>query len=127
MIGINFKPFGHWLYDFWKQKEETFIDYIGYKYYFNQENRSRLLYVCKQVNYRGRFDAEELIQIQELGIPFIRIGGLNLNGFRERTSPISYDTFVTYLVNICDNKFTKEQIKQTIENDSIASKSNNIK
>lgn len=120
MIKINFNPFGHWLYDLWKQKEkeQTFLDYLSIKYLFNQDMVDKLQEVCKQVKVRGRFDAEELTRIQELGIPLGQIDGFNLSGFRERTSPVSYDTFVGYLANICDNKFTKEQIKQTIENDN---------
>lgn len=115
---INFNPFVHWLYELWyKKSEQTFIEYAGLKYFLNQEQRDDLKNVCKQVEYKGRFDAEELIRIQELGIPLGQIDGFNLSGFRERTSPASYDTFVVYLVNICDNKFTVEQIKQTIEND----------
>jgi len=116
---INFNPFGHWLHDLWKQreKEQTFLDYAGLKYFFNQEMKFRFYYACKQVYRKGVFNLEDLRQIQELGIPLGQIDGFNLTGFQERTSPASYDTFVGYLINICDNKFTKEQIKQTIENE----------
>jgi len=128
MIKINFNTFGHWLYDFWKQKEELdFLDYAGMKYLFNQDKIDRLRYICMQVEGRGKFTMEDLRQIQELNIPLGQIDGFNLNGFRERTSPVSYDTFIGYLVNICDNKFTKEQIKQTIENDSSTSKATNFR
>jgi hypothetical protein len=118
MIKIHFNPFGHWLYDFWKQKEDAqiFIEYAGWKYFFDQNQRDKLYNVCQVVNSRKQFKSEDLRQIQELGIPLGQIDGFNLSAFRERTSPVSYDTFVEYLVSICDNKFTKEQVKQTIEN-----------
>lgn len=113
---INFNPFGHWLYELWyKKSEQTFIEYAGLKYYLDQNQRDKLYNFCQVVKSRKQFKSEDLRQIQELGIPIGQIDGFNLSGFRERTSPVSYDTFVTYLVNICDNKFTKEQIKQTIE------------
>lgn len=116
---INFNPFGHWLYELWyKKSEQTFIEYTGFKYLLDRNQRDKLYNVCKVVKSRKQFKSEDLRQIQELGIPLGRIGGFALSGFRECTFPVSYDTFVTYLVNICDNKFTKEQIKQTIENDN---------
>lgn len=118
MIKINFNTFGHWLYELWyKKSEQTFVEYTGLKYLLDQNQRDKLSNVCKVVKYRKQFKSEDLRQIQELGIPLGQIDGFNLSGFRERTFPISYDTFVTYLVNICDNKFTKEQIKQTTQNE----------
>ena len=97
-----------------KPKEDTFIDYIGQKYFHDSKQMSRMLNVCRQVKIRGQFTAEDLMQIHELNIPLGRIDGFNLSGFRERTTPVSYDKFVEYLVNMCDGKFTKEKIKQTI-------------
>ena len=115
MIKINLNQINyHWLYRLFKQKEDTFIYYIGQKYSHDSVQRSRMLNVCKQVETCGKFVAEDLIQIHELGIPLGQITGFNLSGFRERTTPVSYDEFVGYLVNMCDGKFTKEKIKQTI-------------
>jgi hypothetical protein len=114
----NFLSIPKWLVDFFKDEEQIFIEYIGYKYGHDVECLRIMLNVCKQVALRGQFTAEDLKQIQELGIPFGQINGFNLTGFRERRTPVSYDTFVTYLHNICDGKFTLENIKQTIENDS---------
>lgn len=120
MIKINFNPFGHWLYDFWKQKEkeDNFIDYVCKKFIFDEFRGILFTGVCGIVKARGEFTMEDLKQIQELGIPLGQIHGFNLSGFRERTSRVPYDTFVAYLVNICDNKFTKEQVKQQIEYDN---------
>jgi hypothetical protein len=113
---INFNPISDgWLYKLWKQREETFIDYICLKYFLNQEQSAILTGVCELVKSSGRFTTQELRQIKELGIPLSQIIGFNLKGLRERKLSVSYDTFIEYLVNICDGKFTKEQIKQTIE------------
>ena len=118
MIRIISSPIISWLYYFWKQKESTFINYVSKKYKFSEFQIILFTGVCGIVKARGKFTIEDLRQIQELGIPLGQIDGFNLSGFSERTSPVSYDTFVAYLVNICDNKFTKDQIKQTIENDN---------
>lgn len=112
---ITVKLFIYWIKN---SKEDTFIEYIGIKYYHDIVQQRVMRNVCKVVKSRGQFTAEDLRQIQELGIPLGQITGFNLSGFIERTSPVSYYTFVAYLVNICDNKFTIEQIKQTIENGS---------
>jgi len=121
MIKINFNPFGHWLYDFWKQKEkeQTFLDYLALKYFREEKEKEYIRKVCQYVLKYDRLLMQEYHQFTERGIYFFSFTNLSSNEFYEniRGGLVDSDTFLELLSRVCDNKFTKEQIKQTIENE----------
>ena len=105
---------GNSFLEYIKPKDYTFISYLCEKYTLDKDKMFVFIMACMQVKAKGKIHLEELLQIQSVGIPLGLITGFNLSGFRESTTPVPYDIFVGYLVNMCDGKFTKEQIKQTI-------------
>lgn len=118
---INFNPFGHWLYELWKQKEkeQTFLDYLSFKYFREEKEKEYIKIVCKYVLKCNRLLIQEYHQFAERGISFFSFTNLSSSEFYEniRRGSVDSDTFLELLSRVCDNKFTKEQIKQTIENE----------